>query len=109
MPGHTVDLEPVEPLSFKSLKRVLDLFSPIHGQLGPPDVESLFKNKMKIILLPVIEFDGPPIKQTYSRRSNPKKPAESPSPKEGADKTRGAIEENHQSITNSDSGQAGGA
>lgn len=35
---------PVEPqslkkLSFKSLKRSLDLFSPIHSQLPPPDPE----------------------------------------------------------------------
>lgn len=36
---------PVEPqsikkLSFKSMKRALDLFSPIHGQFPPPDPES---------------------------------------------------------------------
>ncbi|KAI3729309.1 hypothetical protein L6452_17963 [Arctium lappa] len=36
---------PVEPqslkkLSFKSLKRALDLFSPLHSQLPPPDLES---------------------------------------------------------------------
>ncbi|XP_048321838.1 protein pleiotropic regulatory locus 1 [Ziziphus jujuba] len=45
MPGPTLDMEPVEPqslkkLSFKSLKRALDLFSPIHGFLAPPDPES---------------------------------------------------------------------
>ncbi|KAI4317579.1 hypothetical protein L6164_025440 [Bauhinia variegata] len=45
MPGATAELEPVEPqslkkLSFKSLKRALDLFSPVHGQLAPPDAES---------------------------------------------------------------------
>lgn len=38
-------MEPVEPqslkkLSFKSLKRALDLFSPIHGQHAPPDPQS---------------------------------------------------------------------
>ncbi|KAH7573561.1 hypothetical protein ACOSP7_007307 [Xanthoceras sorbifolium] len=45
MPGPTMELEPVEPqslkkLSLKSLKRSLDLFSPIHGRLPPPDLES---------------------------------------------------------------------
>ncbi|KAK6140617.1 hypothetical protein DH2020_025646 [Rehmannia glutinosa] len=46
MPGATMDSElPVEPqslkkLSFKSMKRALDLFSPIHGQFPPPDAES---------------------------------------------------------------------
>ncbi|CAA0820775.1 Protein pleiotropic regulatory locus 1 [Striga hermonthica] len=46
MPGATMDSElPVEPqslkkLSFKSLKRALDLFSPTHGQLPLPDTES---------------------------------------------------------------------
>lgn len=38
-------IEPVEPqslkkLSFKSLKRALDLFSPVHGHYTPPDPES---------------------------------------------------------------------
>ncbi|KAJ0091795.1 hypothetical protein Patl1_25042 [Pistacia atlantica] len=45
MPVQTMELEPVEPqslkkLSLKSLKRTLDLFSPVHGQLAPPDPES---------------------------------------------------------------------
>ncbi|KVH97238.1 G-protein beta WD-40 repeat-containing protein [Cynara cardunculus var. scolymus] len=46
MPGPTMESElPVEPqslkkLSFKSLKRALDLFSPLHSQLPPPDLES---------------------------------------------------------------------
>ncbi|KAJ9181903.1 hypothetical protein P3X46_005947 [Hevea brasiliensis] len=45
MPGPTQEMEPVEPqsvkkLSFKSLKRALDLFSPIHDQLAPSDPES---------------------------------------------------------------------
>ncbi|KAL3618636.1 Prolactin-2C3 [Castilleja foliolosa] len=46
MAGATMDSElPVEPqslkkLSFKSLKRALDLFSPTHGQFPPPDPES---------------------------------------------------------------------
>lgn len=42
MPGPTLEMEPVEPqslkkLSFKSLKRALDLFSPVHGRLAAPD------------------------------------------------------------------------
>lgn len=45
MPVQTGELEPVEPqslkkLSLKSLKRTLDLFSPVHGLLAPPDPES---------------------------------------------------------------------
>ncbi|KAH6837985.1 pleiotropic regulatory locus 1 [Perilla frutescens var. hirtella] len=46
MPGPVMESElPVEPqslkkLSFKSLKRALDLFSPTHGQFPPPDPES---------------------------------------------------------------------
>ncbi|KAF7146305.1 hypothetical protein RHSIM_Rhsim04G0224200 [Rhododendron simsii] len=45
MPGTTVAMEPVEPqslkkLSFKSLKRALDLFSPLHAQFPPPDPDS---------------------------------------------------------------------
>ncbi|XP_073291227.1 protein pleiotropic regulatory locus 1-like [Primulina huaijiensis] len=46
MPGATMEAElPVEPqslkkLGFKSLKRALDLFSPLHGQFSPPDPES---------------------------------------------------------------------
>jgi len=44
MPGPAVAMEPVEPqslkkLSFKSLKRALDLFAPLHGQFPPPDPE----------------------------------------------------------------------
>ncbi|KAK4493184.1 hypothetical protein RD792_017958 [Penstemon davidsonii] len=46
MPGPPMEAElPIEPqslkkLSFKSLKRSLDLFSPLHGQFPPPDPES---------------------------------------------------------------------
>ena len=47
MPGPTVEMEPVEPqslkkLSFKSLKRALDLFAPIHGHFALPDLERSF-------------------------------------------------------------------
>ena len=46
MPGPTLEMEPVEPqslkkLSLKSLKRALDLFSPIHGQFAAPNPERL--------------------------------------------------------------------
>ncbi|KAA3485288.1 protein pleiotropic regulatory locus 1-like [Gossypium australe] len=45
MAAPTLEMEPVEPqslkkLSLKSLKRALDLFSPIHGQFAAPDPES---------------------------------------------------------------------
>ncbi|KAF5181090.1 pleiotropic regulator PRL2 [Thalictrum thalictroides] len=45
MPGAAIVMEPVEPqslkkLSLKSLKRALDLFSPLHGHYAPPDAES---------------------------------------------------------------------
>ncbi|CAN0855742.1 Protein pleiotropic regulatory locus 1 [Linum grandiflorum] len=44
MPGATLEMDPVEPqslkkLSLKSLKRALDLFSPTHGHVAPPDPE----------------------------------------------------------------------
>ncbi|GFZ14007.1 pleiotropic regulatory locus 1 [Actinidia rufa] len=45
MPGPTLEMEPVEPqslkkLSFKSLKRSLDFFSPLHSHFPPPDPDS---------------------------------------------------------------------
>ena len=48
MPALVQDIEPVDSqslkkLSFKSLKRALDLLSPIHDQLAPPDPERLQK------------------------------------------------------------------
>lgn len=50
-----MEVEPVEPqslkkLSFKSLKRALDLFSPVHQQLAPPDLERYFFPILFIIL-----------------------------------------------------------
>nr|KJB44715.1 hypothetical protein B456_007G268100 [Gossypium raimondii] len=44
MAAPTLEMEPVEPqslkkLSLKSLKRTLDLFSPIHGQFAAPNPE----------------------------------------------------------------------
>ncbi|KAJ7955121.1 protein pleiotropic regulatory locus 1 [Quillaja saponaria] len=66
MPGPTLEMEPVEPqslkkLSFKSLKRALDLFSPIHGQLAPPDNES---KRIRISHKVNVEYGG--IKSTTS-------------------------------------------
>ncbi|CAN6932003.1 unnamed protein product [Brassica oleracea] len=45
MPAPTTEAESIEPqslkkLSVKSLKRALDLFSPVHGQFPPPDAEA---------------------------------------------------------------------
>ncbi|XP_038723647.1 protein pleiotropic regulatory locus 1 isoform X2 [Tripterygium wilfordii] len=60
MPGPTLGMETVEPqslkkLSLKSLKRALDLFSPIHGQLPPPDPES---KKIRMSLKISNEYGG---------------------------------------------------
>lgn len=61
MPGPTMEAElPVEPqslkkLGFKSLKRALDLFSPLHGQFPPPDPES---KKIRVSHKLNIEYGG---------------------------------------------------
>ncbi|XP_062108735.1 protein pleiotropic regulatory locus 1 [Humulus lupulus] len=60
MPGPTLEMEPVEPqslkkLSFKSLKRALDLFSPVQGRIAPPDLES---KKIRINHKINIEYGG---------------------------------------------------
>lgn len=60
MPGPVLEMEPVEPqslkkLSFKSLKRALDLFSPVHGQIAPPDPES---KKMRMNFKLNLEYGG---------------------------------------------------
>ncbi|XP_024022616.1 protein pleiotropic regulatory locus 1 [Morus notabilis] len=60
MPGPTLEMEPVEPqslkkLSFKSLKRTLDLFCPAHGRLAPPDPES---KKLRISHKVNVEYGG---------------------------------------------------
>jgi len=39
MEVETVEPQSLKKLSFKSLKRALDLFSPVHGHLAPPDAE----------------------------------------------------------------------
>ncbi|KAJ7980285.1 protein pleiotropic regulatory locus 1 [Quillaja saponaria] len=67
MPGPTLEMEPVEPqslkkLSFKSLKRALDLFSPTHGQLAPLDNES---KRIRISHKVNVEYGG--IKSTTSQ------------------------------------------
>ncbi|XP_022138465.1 protein pleiotropic regulatory locus 1 [Momordica charantia] len=60
MPGPALEMEPVEPqslkkLSFKSLKRALDLFSPVHGHVAPPDSES---KKIRISHKISVEYGG---------------------------------------------------
>ncbi|KAL6989969.1 hypothetical protein U1Q18_015721 [Sarracenia purpurea var. burkii] len=67
MPGPTMEMEPVEPqslkkLSFKSLKRALDLFSPLHGHFPPPDTES---KKIRMSHKYNVEHGG--IKSTFSQ------------------------------------------
>lgn len=62
MPVQTGELEPVEPqslkkLSLKSLKRTLDLFSPVHGLLAPPDPErSLLISQALMFIFPFLNF-----------------------------------------------------
>lgn len=70
-------IEPVEPqslkkLSFKSLKRALDLFSPVHQQLPPPDAES---KKIRVNYKVHAEYGGikstaQPSQQTNSATQN---------------------------------------
>ncbi|CAJ1963384.1 unnamed protein product [Sphenostylis stenocarpa] len=62
-----MEVESVEPqslkkLSFKSLKRALDLFSPIHGHLAPPDADS---KKIRISHKVSVEYAG--IKSTVNQ------------------------------------------
>lgn len=38
-PELAVEPQSLKKLSFKSVKRALDLFSPIHGHIAPPDPE----------------------------------------------------------------------
>jgi len=54
-------IEPVEPqslkkLSFKSLKRALDLFSPVHQQLPPPDAERFLLFPFLFLILPLFIY-----------------------------------------------------
>ncbi|CAI9101818.1 OLC1v1039234C1 [Oldenlandia corymbosa var. corymbosa] len=61
MPGATMEGEfPVEPqslkkLSLKSVKRALDVFSPLHGQFPPPDAES---KKVRVSHKLNVEYQG---------------------------------------------------
>ncbi|XP_031397277.1 protein pleiotropic regulatory locus 1 [Punica granatum] len=75
MPGPTVEMDPVEPqslkkLSFKSLKRALDLFSPVHGHIAPPDPES---KKIRLSHKINVEYGG--IKGTGSLPPRPARAA----------------------------------
>ncbi|XP_060218662.1 protein pleiotropic regulatory locus 1 [Lycium barbarum] len=71
MPGPTMESEvPVEPqslkkLSFKSLKRSLDLFSPLHGHFPPPDPQS---KKIRTSYKLNVEYGG--IKGTAAQPSS---------------------------------------
>ncbi|CAN4125705.1 unnamed protein product [Withania somnifera] len=78
MPGPTMESEfPVEPqslkkLSFKSLKRSLDLFSPLHGHFPPPDFQS---KKIRTSYKLNVEYGG--IKGTTAQpSSNAKAPVQ---------------------------------
>lgn len=58
--GTTVSMEPVErqslkKLSFKSLKRALDVFAPLHSHFSPPDSES---KKIRLSHKINVEFGG---------------------------------------------------
>ncbi|XP_017975793.1 PREDICTED: protein pleiotropic regulatory locus 1 [Theobroma cacao] len=74
MPGPTLEMEPVEPqslkkLSLKSLKRALDLFSPIHGQFAAPDAESKkirMSHKINVEYSRIKSAPGQPSRQANS-------------------------------------------
>lgn len=83
MPGPAVAMEPVEPqslkkLSFKSLKRALDLFAPLHGQFPPPDPES---KKIRLSHKINVEYGGikPASTQPQSAKHDPAHPSSAPS------------------------------
>ncbi|XP_054805191.1 protein pleiotropic regulatory locus 1 isoform X3 [Prosopis cineraria] len=101
MPGPTVELEPVEPqslkkLSFKSLKRALDLFSPIQGQLAPPDAES---KKIRISYKVNVEYAGikstanqPRQQSDHSQQPGPSNALALPGPEDSKDPKKGAAQ-----------------
>ncbi|CAG7883648.1 unnamed protein product [Brassica rapa] len=68
MPAATTEAESIEPqslkkLSIKSLKRALDLFSPVHGQFPLPDAEAKkirLSHKMKVAFGGVEPVSQPP-------------------------------------------------
>ncbi|GAB2295228.1 hypothetical protein Dimus_029403 [Dionaea muscipula] len=69
------DMAKVEPqslkkLSFKSLKRALDFFSPLHGEFPPPDLES---KKIRLSYKVNVEYGG--IKRTEDQPSSESKHA----------------------------------
>lgn len=53
MPGLTAEIEPqsLKKLSLKSVKRALDLYSPVHDQFAPPDPERLMSSFACILRL----------------------------------------------------------
>ncbi|EPS69951.1 hypothetical protein M569_04808 [Genlisea aurea] len=107
MPGTTMDSEfPVEPqslkkLSFKSMKRALDLFSPVHGQFPPTDAESKkirLSHKLKMEYRGVInrEKEAPPRVVAASNdampTSNPSDVLALPGPEKSNDPQKGSLQ-----------------
>ncbi|KAM1301145.1 hypothetical protein ACFX2H_012225 [Malus domestica] len=102
MPGPTLEMEPVEPqslkkLSLKSLKRSLDLFSPAHGELPPPDPES---KRIRMSHKISMEYGG--IQPTPSQK--PPRRAESVAPVTGSEGPSNAL-----ALTDSKDAQTRGA
>nr|XP_008367145.2 LOW QUALITY PROTEIN: protein pleiotropic regulatory locus 1-like [Malus domestica] len=102
MPGPTLEMEPVEPqslkkLSLKSLKRSLDLFSPAHGELPPPDPES---KRIRMSHKISMEYGG--IQPTPSQK--PPRRAESVAPVTGFEGPSNAL-----ALTDSKDAQTRGA
>ncbi|GFP93002.1 protein pleiotropic regulatory locus 1 [Phtheirospermum japonicum] len=106
MPGATMDSElPVEPqslkkLSFKSLKRALDLFSPTHGQFPPPDPES---KKIRVTHKLNTEYGGVKVatepstrttaaKSQAQQNSTPSNVLALPGPEQSNDMQRGGLQ-----------------
>ncbi|KAF8387861.1 hypothetical protein HHK36_026523 [Tetracentron sinense] len=87
MPGPTLEMEPVEPqslkkLSFKSLKRALDLFSPIHGHFAPPDPESKkiqMSHKMHVEYSGIRNLSSQPTSEVHSAPQDQGHQASAPS------------------------------
>ncbi|XP_027338418.1 protein pleiotropic regulatory locus 1 isoform X1 [Abrus precatorius] len=98
-----MDLQPAEPqslkkLSFKSIKRALDLFSPVHRQLAPPDAES---KRIRISHKVNVEYGGiksttnqPPRQvvsatQDHTQQAGPSSTLALPGPGDSKDPQRG--------------------
>ncbi|CAL1413229.1 unnamed protein product [Linum trigynum] len=105
MPGAALEMEPVEPqslkkLSLKSLKRALDLFSPTHGHVAPPDPEcKRIRTSHKIAM----EYKGIKSiadvpKQNNARGQEPAAPSNAlalPGPESSRDQEKGVSQNAH--------------